>query len=363
MSHTIKFYPIGNADCTFLKLSSGKQLIFDYADKTTPDDYRCNLPESLNKDINGESIDVVAFTHADLDHVQGFENYFYLEHASKYQEGSRKKIEDLWVPAHVILEEGCDDSTRILRAEARYRLRNKKGIKVFSKPNKLKDWLKREGIELSDVRHLIVDAGELVPGWNNTNQEVEFFAHAPFAYCADGEDINRNDACLILHARFKNLPSTEMLLLGDADWQLLHAVVRTSEKFGNSDRLAWDICHISHHCSYLSLAPEKGDTITTPVGPVKELFENHGKEKGILISPSNSIPTDYDAIQPPHRQAYNYYKKVSELKNGEIRVTMEWPSRSQPMPIEITINNYGATILKTIIPGGFVTERQIPKAG
>jgi hypothetical protein len=356
MNTNIKFYPIGNGDCTLFKLDSGKTLLFDFADRN-------NIIDKLNDDITYDYVDVVSFSHGDSDHVGGFENYFFLEHAVKYQNGSRKKILDLWVPAHAILEEGCDDSTRILRAEARYRLKNKKGIKVFSKPGKLKSWLEKENIDFESVKHLIVDAGKLVPGWDSANTEVEFFTHAPFSYSADGIEVNRNDACIVLQARFKNSYNTEMLLLGDADWQVITHIVEASKRFSNDDRLYWDICHISHHCSYLSLSPEKGKEVTHPVAHVKELLEQYGKEKCVLVSPSNPIPLDYDAIQPPHRQAYKYYKAVADTKSGEIFVTMEFPTTEAPMPIEIVINNYGITVLKEVIPAAFTYNQTTPKAG
>lgn len=366
MNHTIKFFPLGNADTTLIKLESGKRILVDYANTKTddPDDLRCDLPEELNKDVINDHYDVVAFTHADMDHVQGFAEYFHLDHALKYQGEGRKKITDLWVPAQIILEEGCEDETRILRAEARYRLKAKYGIKVFSKPDKLKAWLEKEGVTFEDVKHLIVDAGKTVPGWGLENPEVEFFAHAPFAYTVDADtEINRNDACLILQASFTNLQKTKLLLLGDADWQLLDHVIAASERFGNEHRLSWDIVHIAHHTSYLSLAPEKGKTITEPVGPVKKLFEEYANEKPLLISPSCPVPDSYDTVQPPHKQAHNYYLSVAEAKDGELQVTMSFPHSRNPRPIEVVINNYGTTLLKTIAPAGFVTDRRAPKAG
>jgi hypothetical protein len=363
MTHYIKAFPLGNADSTLIKLNSGKNILIDYAaTKSNSDqDCRCDLPTELNKEVKADYFDVVAFTHADMDHVKGFSDYFYLLHANKYQNGTRKKINELWVPAHIILEEGCEDETRILRAEARYRLRQKKGIKVFSRPGKLKEWLKKEGIQFDDVKHLIVDAGKTVPDWDENNQEIEFFSHAPFA--SETMSVNRNDACLVLHATFKNQQQTKLFLLADADWELLHEVVVLSEHFKNHNRLYWDISHISHHCSYLSLSPEKGQEITQPVDPVKRLFEEYSNEKCILISPSCPIPSTYEDVQPPHKQAYNYYKTVAETKEGEIRVTMEFPSKENPKPIEIAVNNYGTAIIKTIIPQGFASERQPPKAG
>jgi hypothetical protein len=55
--------------------------------------------------------------------------FFYLEHASKYQDADRIKIRELWVPAAAIIEDGCKDEDRIIRAEARHRLRSGKGIR------------------------------------------------------------------------------------------------------------------------------------------------------------------------------------------------------------------------------------------
>jgi hypothetical protein len=364
MTNYVKCFPLGNADSTLIKLASGKSLLFDFAATGTgeQDDCRCNLPQELDSEVKGD-FEVVGFSHGDLDHLKGFHDYFYLRHAAKYQEGKRKKILDLWVPAQVLLETACDDETRILRAEARFRLKEKKGIKVFSKPGKLKDWLEAEKIPFDDVKHLIVDAGKTVPGWGPTNSEVELFVHAPFAFCSDGEEINRNDACFVLQATFRNMQSSKLLLTGDANWELLQQIVRASERFGNGDRLRWDILHISHHCSYLSLASEKGDKVTVPVDRVRRLMEHYGQEKCILISPSNVIPTDYDATQPPHRQALNYYAGVKEKKQGQIFITMEWPSKEAPRPLELAINNYGVTVVKTEIPAGFASTYTPPRAG
>ena len=87
--------------------------------------------------------------------------FFYLEHASKYQDADRIKIRELWVPAAAIIEDGCKDEDRIIRAEARHRLRSGKGIRVFSRPDKLKDWLNDQGLTLESRAHLITDAGQL----------------------------------------------------------------------------------------------------------------------------------------------------------------------------------------------------------
>ena len=62
----------------------------------------------------------------------------------KYQGGDRVPIPELWVPAAMLLEEGTHENRAdefiIWRQEARHRLRQGKGIRVFSKPEKLRSW-------------------------------------------------------------------------------------------------------------------------------------------------------------------------------------------------------------------------------
>jgi hypothetical protein len=345
MKNFVKFYPLGNADTTLIKLDNGQVILFDYANtKNTDDksDKRCDLPTELNKDVK-KDYDVVAFTHADKDHIKRFSEYFYLEHAEKYQDGDRKKINELWVPAAIILETNLDNpEAEILRAEARYRLKNKKRIKVFSKPEKLKDWLKKEGISYDEVSHLLVNAGTLVPGWTLKDNGIEFFVHSPFSEKVDNKEIERNEACLIVQAVFNNAYKTAMILGADADSNLWNDIVNITKYYKREGRLAWDIFHISHHCSYKALNnDDRGKNKTTPTENVKWLFETKGRDKGILISPSLEIPDKYGEVQPPHKEVANYYLDVKNLKNGEFDVTMEHPTKSKPEPIKVIIDDNG----------------------
>lgn len=182
--HKITFYPLGNADCCKVDLSNGKKLLFDYAHTRNGEDEndpRIDLAKILKEDLeesNRKDFDVVAFTHGDDDHIHGFSEFFYLEHAQKYQNDERIKIKELWVPAAMIIEEGLEGEARILRAEARHRLKNGERIRVFSRPERLKDWLESEGLSLEERKHLITSAGQLVPGFDDKSSKgVEFFVH------------------------------------------------------------------------------------------------------------------------------------------------------------------------------------------
>jgi len=152
--HTLRFYPLGNADTTLISLANGKQILWDYAHMKAEgdeDDERCDLPEELDKHVTGD-FDVVTFTHGDRDHINRFSEYFYLKHALKYQSNDRKKINELWVPAAILLDKQSEDEAKILKAEARHRLRNKEGVLVFSKPQKFGSELWRSPGTLGMIR-------------------------------------------------------------------------------------------------------------------------------------------------------------------------------------------------------------------
>ena len=113
---------------------------------------------------------MVVFTHLDKDHYSGASEFFYLEHAKKYQSEDRVQINMLWVPAAVINEEGPDENeARVIQAEARYRLVKGKGIRVFSRPDALKDWLKEHGLTVNERAHRITEAGQTVPEFTTSS--------------------------------------------------------------------------------------------------------------------------------------------------------------------------------------------------
>ena len=366
--HKLTFYPLGNADCCLIDLDKGQKLLFDYADMRNPDDdddLRIDLPAALREDLNAagkDAYDVVAFTHADKDHINGFSEFFYLEHAKKYQDADRVKIGELWVPAAVILEQTSNATHRVLRAEARHRLKEGNGIRVFSQPDLLEDWLKEQGLTLESRKHLITHAGQTVDGFQKSSEGVEIFVHAPFSESVNG-DIVRNDAALVVQATFEYEGEDTQLILGaDIDYKVWRDIVRITRYHKRDSRLEWDVFKISHHCSYKSLSDEKGEEKTAPISEVEWLFEN-GHEGAKLVSTSDPIP-DEDTTQPPHRQAANFYKEVATDINGEFKVTMEHPKEEAPEPLVITIDGSKATVKKQHAgAAGFITSQRAPRAG
>ncbi|MBS3978187.1 MAG: hypothetical protein KGZ77_00105, partial [Rhodobacteraceae bacterium] len=159
-----------------IELENGRLALFDFADMRNKDDAsdkRCDLEKELRECLGDDKeIDVVAFTHLDTDHCNRAKDVFHLEHAAKYQGGDRIKIKTMWVPATAILEEGVEGQARTLRAEARHRFIEGKGIRVFSRPDALDQFLRDRDIEPSKRRNLISDAGTLCPEFNLASAQL-----------------------------------------------------------------------------------------------------------------------------------------------------------------------------------------------
>lgn len=348
----LKFYPLGNADSTFITFADDRLMLKDYCQCKNPaddSDKRIDLASALKTELRSKGrndFDVVAFSHCDNDHVCGAEDFFWLDHAQKYQSKERPKIKFLWVPACFILEKGLDGSARVIREEAKHRLLKGSGIRVFGNPGVLDDWLTENKVNPTSRKHLITHAGECVPGFTKDAGSAEIFVHSPFSYRMEGEDVDRNGSCIVLHITFyeQDIP-TRVILGADAEHEAWCNMVYKTEQRSRENRLNWDVFRISHHCSYTALSADKGSDITLPDKLIAKLF-NRGSQGCLIISSSDPIP-DKDTKQPPHKQAAAYYKKVVRERVGkDFLVTMATPSTDSPKPIVIDITPQGAIFRK-----------------
>ena len=341
----ITFYPLGNADTTLVQLKDTRSILVDYCNKEDGFDLKGAL-EGYLEDNKKDAFDVVAFTHADSDHVSGMEDFFWLDYAKKYQQEGRPKIKELWVPAVLIMESGLSGSAAVLQREAKYRIKEGqgKGIRVFGCTEALTEWLENE-----NVQPKIQWAGELVDGFSEVKGGVEVFVHSPFSFKMDDDEEERNDNSIVLHLTFfEDGDETRFMIGADAGFETWGNIVYMTEKRRNSERLQWDIFGISHHCSYLSLSDEKGRFKTKPTEEVERLM-SEGGQNAFLISSSDPISSK-DTQQPPHFQAAEYYKSLAEAKGrgDHFLVTMEYPNKEKPKPIVLEISKYRAT-LKTAV--------------
>ena len=159
----------------------------------------------------------------------------------------------------------------MIRQEARYRLKQGKGIKVFSRPERLHDLLESWGLSVADRASCIVDAGQTVPGFYKEGPDkAEFFVHSPFAWRLNDREIeDRNQDSIVMQVTFvEGGVETYGILGSDADYDTLTKIVETTKLHKREARLLWDFLKLFHHCSYLSLGPERGkdETEVVPEG-------------------------------------------------------------------------------------------------
>ncbi|MGP0089728.1 MAG: hypothetical protein ACLPKB_07185 [Xanthobacteraceae bacterium] len=358
MPAQITIFPLGNADSSRLDLADGRKVLVDFGNQGDPDDpkdLRCDLAAELRADLRKarrDGFDVVCFTHLDADHCQGASDFFWLRHAAKYQGEDRIKIDELWVPAAAVTEDGLEDCARVIRQEARYRLREGKGIRVFSRPDLLKEWMEKNGIDFESRKHLIVDAGQLVPGFSKDKAErAEFFVHCPFAWRTNENELeDRNQDSIVFQITFKeDGVESYALFASDVDHETLSLIVQTTKRHRQEGRLLWDFMKLPHHCSYLSLGPVRGTKETKAVPEVKWLFETQACRGAYVVSTSKPIPQEGseedNSPQPPHRQAANYHRRVVRDKDGKFLVTMEHPRESAPKVARFEVTRFKIALL------------------
>jgi len=253
----------------------------------------------------------------------------------------------------------------------RARLLEGAGIKVFSKPERLMEWLRpalKERKESESARdHLFVDAGTIVDSFSLAKDGVEFFCHSQFIKHCDDGDIISNDAALVFNIRFRaDQYEYNFLQIGDSTWEVLEDIVAISKKHGNENRLKWDLINIPHHCSFLALSDEKGEKETEPKPLVEELLLCGEKGANLVIS-SKPIPDSKDmyiAIQPPHLQARNTYETYCKKIGGrKVLVTMEEPNASKPTPLTFEVTSGGITWIKSLLGTSALIGTSPPRAG
>ncbi|TQE99813.1 MAG: hypothetical protein FKY71_06675 [Spiribacter salinus] len=366
----------GNADCSRIDLENGRKLLVDYAYETgaDPDGVGVDLPTELRQDLiasKRNGYDVVCFTHLDVDHYRGSSDFFWLEHAEKYQGKDRTRITTMWVPAAFITEAGIEDSEgKVLQKEARHRFKNGKGIRVFSRPGRLEDWCSKNGVKFEDRKSLIYDAGKILDEFSIDEDGFEVFVHSPFAVRQDENSVeDRNGDCIVFQGEFDcSGARTKLLMMGDSTWEALVDIVNITKSKGNDSRLEWDIAKLPHHCSYRSLSDEQGQDTTMPKDEIKWLYEDQALEGGAIISTSKPIPEKGTAEdkdkQPPHRQAASYYRSIVRKNSGQFLVTLEHPTKKSPEPIVIEIKSSKATVKKSTMPAAAaIISKPTPRAG
>ena len=348
MKHSIKFYPVGNGDCSLVSIGGANQkMMFD-----------CNLRQQAEND-DEEMYDVLSdlidnelstkcglpfleaflLTHPDQDHCRGFAEKFYLgdPDAIKDSDKEAKKIliGELWYSPRVFEEYTSDltDDAKAFKKEAKRRMDlYKSDSKKADKPgNRIRiiGWTGAKELEGLDER--ITVPGNLVNEVNGKEcKHFEMFIHAPFK--DDIENADRNETSIVSQLRFKtdNGEITRVFLAGDAEWHVWENIMNVTE---DDDYLQWDLLEAPHHCSYTFFADDRKDE---PNQASIDFLDK--RESGAFVVASSKV-IKQNSDNPPCQKAKNRY--VEKVGESNFFCTSGTSEKEADKPIVFEIDNDG----------------------
>ena len=121
MKHSMKFYPVGNGDCSLVNIGSPtKKMMFDCNFRQKAENEDDEMFDVLGDLINHELtkkyglpfLDAFLLTHPDQDHCRGFGDKFFLGDPDSINDSDKKKgkilIGELWYSPRVFEEYTID---------------------------------------------------------------------------------------------------------------------------------------------------------------------------------------------------------------------------------------------------------------
>ena len=339
MEHIIKYYPVGNADCTLIKLDNGKTIIVDcqiLADLTDGHgkqvmfDVKADLLKELKKDGLGRPfVDLFISTHPHDDHCKGFAGNFYHGEVDDYDKDKNKD--------EIIIEGSKGNYLRIIGYD------------------KDKEF---------DSRYCYVP-GKLVTNVHGANLSwLEIFIHAPFK-----EDVetskkydNKNATSVVVQFGFKIDGYTgyksRVLMGGDAEHDIWQHILDNN---ADDEKLKWNIFLAPHHCSwsFFNDSDNKKEIKPSADAILNKQIGNYAH----IIASSNEIKND-DNNPPCYEAKQQYIKKLKSGSSHFLNTATHSKVGNIPQPIVFKINENGKTLKEnTTVAGATSISNPAPRAG
>lgn len=378
MEHIIKFYPVGNADCTLVKLANGRTIIIDCSFREVTKDKDGNptifdVEEDLLKElntINGHPyVDLFINTHPHKDHIAGFDEHFYCGNPEDYDDKKDENkilIGELWVTPETLANDVASE-VEPLRKEAKRRRKQYKDDDDYQ--GEEGNYLHIIGYDKDkefDSRYGYTP-GKIVKKANGHNFNwLEIFIHAPFKEEVTGtkEDGDKNLTSIVMQFGFKVEGNEEFVCKaifgGDAEHPVWTHIVENNK---DEEKLKWNLLLAPHHCSWSFFGSNsKSDDVCEAAETM--LKDYQVGESAHIISSSDKIEDNDN--NPPSYKAMKQYKEY--LKNKDyfycVANTNVDKKTKVAQPLVYTIGMHGKK-LKTMSVG--VTEKAMsspaPRAG
>ena len=377
MEHIIKYYPVGNADCTLIKLDNGKTIIVDcqiLADLTDSNgkqvmfDVKADLLKELHKDAAGRPyVDLFISTHPHDDHCKGFAGNFYHGDVVYYDKNKNKDeiiIEELWITPRG-LNNDLSAPAEDIRKEAKRRRKLYDDDENFngSKGNYLRIIGYDKDKEF-DSRYCYVP-GKLVTTVHGASLSwLDIFIHAPFK-----EDVetskkydDKNATSVVVQFGFKIDGYTgyksRVLMGGDAEYEIWQHILDNNT---DEEKLKWNIFLAPHHCSwsFFNESDNKKEIKPSAEAILKKQIGNSAH----IIASSNEIKNN-DNNPPCYEAKQQYIKKLNSGSSHFLNTATHSKVGNIPQPIVFKINENGKTLREiSTVAGASSISNPAPRAG
>lgn len=333
---TVRFFPVGNGDCTLLWVGDTRILI-DLSPRLESGDPHYDVEETreallplLKRDDGRYVLDGFLVTHPHKDHVLEADELLHLGPPDEYDAGKEKIFveEVIYAPASfdAVMEHLSEDAQALLD-EIKRRLGEDS-----SAGNMITALIGPKGEDPGADR--VLTAGESIEtfGVTGSDSRVSATVYAPRGVL-DPDD--RNDVSAVV--QFRVTPSgsvnpVRIVIGGDAPWKVWEDI-RDEEEM---DEFKFDLLLAPHHCSW-SVFAESSDQEASE--KVVALFNECQDEAKIV---SSSFPIDIDSA-PPSEKAADVYKGI--VGEDNFYCTGEYPEREDLAPIVFEISGYGVSEL------------------
>lgn len=379
MEHTIKYYPVGNADCTLIKLDNGMtiivdcQILSDLTDgkgKQINYDVKADLLKELKKDTSGRPyVDLFISTHPHDDHCKGFEDNFYHGKINDYDKDKNKNeiiIDELWITPRG-LKNNLADTAVAVRKEAKRRKELYDDNPDFkgSRGNYLRIIGYDQDKEF-DSRYCYVPGKVITSAHGSSFSWLEIFIHAPFK-----EDVetskkydDKNATSIVVQFWFKVeiagevYYKTRVLMGGDAEHDIWQHILDNNS---DDEKLKWNIFLSPHHCSwsFFNVSDNKKEILPS----AETILDKQIGTAAHVVASSDEIKND--GKNPPCYQAKQQY--IKKLKSGSVHFVNTATHNKVgeiPQPIVFKISETGKKLLAlTAIAGTPSIANPAPRAG
>ena len=367
MSTTVTCLTVGNGDMTLICLGDEAEttILIDCNIRAAADDpdddtrdVAKDLRDRLKRDGKGRPyVDAFLSSHPDQDHCRGIRKHFHLGAPANYPDDKKpdneKKIllREMWSSPIVFRRASkdhtlCDDALAFQKeAKRRVQLARDKHCSGIEAGDRVLILGEDVDGKTDDLRAILVKLDEVFDTVNGAhNQVFEACLLAPLPMSDDEEEeegLSKNHSSVVLNIELAENPKRRtvknFLTGGDAEvliWEKLW------EKYKKQPEvLTYDLMLTPHHCSWHSLShdsrTELGDKAKVSDDAKSALSQI--RRGGYIIA--SSCPIKDDDCDPPSHAARIEYESIADGAEGEFVCTGEYPTESDPSPLEFTISD------------------------